>query len=396
MDYYLVAFATLLFLGVLVSVVSDKVGVPALLFFLAVGMFAGSEGPGGIHFDDASIAQLVGVLALVYILFAGGLSTEWTSTRPVMKEGVILATFGVLVTAGIVGAFTKYLLGFSWAESFLLGAIISSTDAAAVFSVLRAKSLHLKGTLKPLLEFESGSNDPMAVFLTVGLIGLLTQPESTAWGMLFAFVLQMVIGSIGGYLMGRVTVYLINRLRLGYDGLYPVLTLSLVLLSYSIVNLLGGNGFLAVYLGGIVIGNQRFLRKRALLSFHEGLAWIMQIAMFVTLGLLVFPSNLVPVMGYGLLIAACLIFVARPISVFLLTTFSGWSLQEKTFISWVGLRGAVPIILATYPLLAGVEQAQFIFNSVFFVVLTSVILQGTTLPIVAKWLKVDANESEYE
>lgn len=393
MDYYLVAFATLLFLGVLVSVVSDKVGVPALLFFLAVGMFAGSDGPGGIHFDDTSIAQLVGVLALVYILFAGGLSTEWTSTRPVLKEGVILATFGVLLTAGIVGAFVKYLLvEFSWAESFLLGAIISSTDAAAVFSVLRAKSLHLKGNLKPLLEFESGSNDPMAVFLTVGLIGLLTQPESSPWGLVFAFILQMAIGLIGGYLMGRVTVHLINRLRLGYDGLYPVLTLSLVLLTYSIVNLLGGNGFLAVYLGGIVIGNQRFLRKRALLSFHEGLAWMMQIAMFVTLGLLVFPSNLVPVMGYGLLIAACLIFVARPISVFLLTAFSGWNLQEKTFISWVGLRGAVPIILATYPLLAGVEQARFIFNTVFFVVLTSVILQGTTLPIVAKWLRVDANE----
>jgi cell volume regulation protein A len=391
MDYYLVAFAALLFAGVLTSIVFDRFGVPALLLFLAIGMLAGSDGPGGFHFDDASLAQLVGVLALIYILFAGGLTTEWAATRPVLKEGVLLATGGVLVTATIVGAFVKYLLDFSWVEGLLLGAIISSTDAAAVFSVLRAKSLHLKGHLKPLLEFESGSNDPMAVFLTVGFIGLLTAPEARPAGMLFAFVLQMLLGAVGGYLMGQVMIFFVRRLRLGHDGLYPVLTLSLVLLTYGVLDLVGGNGFLAVYVAGIVIGNRKFVHKQMLLSFHDGLAWLMQIAMFVTLGLLVFPSRVVPVMGLGVLIAACLIFVARPFSVFLLTAFSGWSLREKAFVSWVGLRGAVPIILATYPLLAGVERAQFMFNVVFFVVITSVVLQGTTLPLVAKWLRVDAD-----
>lgn len=389
MDYYFVAFSALLFAGVLTSIVFDRFGVPALLLFLAIGMLAGSDGPGGFHFEDTAFSQLIGVLALVYILFAGGLTTEWAATRPVLKEGVLLATCGVLPTATIVGIFVKYVLNFSWIEGLLLGAIISSTDAAAVFSVLRAKSLNLKGHLKPLLEFESGSNDPMAVFLTVGFIGLLTDPDARPAGMLLAFVLQMLLGAAGGYIMGQVMIFFVRRLRLGHDGLYPVLTLSLVLLTYGILDLMGGNGFLAVYVAGIVIGNRKFVHKQMLLSFHDGLAWLMQIAMFVTLGLLVFPSRLVPIMGMGVLIAACLIFVARPLSVFLLTAFSGWSLQEKTFVSWVGLRGAVPIILATYPLLAGVERAQFMFNVVFFVVITSVVLQGTTLPLVAKWLRVD-------
>jgi cell volume regulation protein A len=390
MDHYLVALASLLLVGVLSSLVSDRFGVPALLLFLIVGMAAGSEGPGGIYFDDASVAQLVGVLALAFILFSGGLDTDWEATRPVLRDGFVLATVGVSATALIVGTFARLLLGFPWVECLLLGAIVSSTDAAAVFSVLRAKSLHLKGNLKPLLEFESGSNDPMAVFLTVGFVGLLTQPQSSPLGLLASFALQMVIGCVGGYVMGAGTVFLINRLRLAYDGLYPVLTFSLVLLTYAVVNLLGGNGFLAVYLSGIVIGNRKFPRKRLLLSFHDGLAWMMQIAMFVTLGLLVFPSHLVPVVGTGLLIAGCLIFVARPVSVFLCLAMSRWSVRERAFISWVGLRGAVPVILATYPLLAGVERAEFIFNAVFFVVLTSSVLQGTTLPFVARRLGVEA------
>lgn len=389
MDYLLVGFAGLLLLGVLTSVISDRFGVPALLLFLAVGMLAGSDGPGGIHFDNASVAQLIGILALVFILFSGGLDTDWQVTRPIAREALLLATFGVVITAGIVGIFVKYLLGFTWKESLLLGAIVSSTDAAAVFSVLRAKSLRLKGNLKPLLEFESGSNDPMAVFLTVGLISLIQQPDASPWSLFGSFFLQMLLGSIGGYLMGRGILFLVNRLRLGYDGLYPVLTFSLVLLTYGVANSIGGNGFLAVYIAGIVVGNHKFLRKRILHSFHDGLAWMMQISMFVTLGLLVFPSQLLPVMGTGLLIAASLIFIARPLSVFLVLMLSRSNFREKTFISWVGLRGAVPIILATYPLLAGVEKSEFIFNAVFFVVLTSVILQGATLPFVARRLGVE-------
>lgn len=393
MDHILVAFSSLLLLSVLASLVSHKFGVPALLMFLAVGMLAGSEGIGGIHYSDASTAQLVGVLALAFILFAGGLETDWKMTRPVLKAGIVLSTFGVGVTAAIVGVLSKFILGFSWVEGLLLGAIVSSTDAAAVFSVLRSKDVHLKGHLKPLLEFESGSNDPMAVFLTVGLIGLLTQPQSTLWSLVGSFFLQMIIGAIGGYVMGRATMFLVKRLHFGYDGLYPVLTFALVLFTYGIINSIGGNGFLAVYLAGIVVGNQKFIRKRALLSFHDGLAWIMQVAMFLTMGLLVFPSHLVPVLGAGLLIAVSLILVARPISVFLSLAFSQFSLREKTFISWVGLRGAVPIVLAIYPLLAGVNHADMMFNTVFFVVLTSVSFQGTMLPFVAKWLGVHAEES---
>jgi cell volume regulation protein A len=279
---------------------------------------------------------------------------------------------------------------FTIMEGLLLGAIVSSTDAAAVFSILRSKGISLRGQLKPLLEFESGSNDPMAVFLTIGMIQVLTQPESSLWDMVRLFALQMSIGLAAGYVMARVTLYLVNRLKLGYEGLYPVLTLSLALLTYGLSDKLGGNGFLAVYITGIIAGNSKFIHKRSLLQFHDGLAWLMQITMFLTLGLLVFPSHLLPVMGLSLLIAVCLILVARPAGVFLSLLPSPFSFREKAFISWVGLRGAVPIILATFPFLAGILQADLLFNVVFFVVLTSVLLQGTTIQYLARWLRVDA------
>jgi cell volume regulation protein A len=282
------------------------------------------------------------------------------------------------------------LLGFSLVEGLLLGSIVSSTDAAAVFSVLRSKHVGLKGQLKPLLELESGSNDPMALLLTVGLVKLLTQPDLSPVNVIGLFVLQILIGAVVGFGMGRVMLFLVNRLKLGYDGLYPVLTLSVVFLTYGLTNSIGGNGFLAIYLAAIVLGRHDFIHKRSLLRFHDGLAWLMQIAMFLTLGLLVFPSRLIPIIGIALLIAGFLMFVARPASVFvtLLPTALNW--REKAFISWVGLRGAVPIILATFPLLARIPQADFIFNVIFFVVLTSVLLQGTSIPLVAKWLGVDA------
>lgn len=230
----------------------------------------------------------------------------------------------------------------------------------------------------------------MAVFLTIGMIQVLTQPESSLWDMVRLFALQMSIGLAAGYVMARVTLYLVNRLKLGYEGLYPVLTLSLALLTYGLSDKLGGNGFLAVYITGIIAGNSKFIHKRSLLQFHDGLAWLMQITMFLTLGLLVFPSHLLPVMGLSLLIAVCLILVARPAGVFLSLLPSPFSFREKAFISWVGLRGAVPIILATFPFLAGILQADLLFNVVFFVVLTSVLLQGTTIQYLARWLRVDA------
>ncbi len=389
-EYVLIGASILLLISVLVSKISDRFGVPALLLFLILGMLAGSDGFGGIYFDDPALAQFIGIIALVLILFSGGLGTEWNEVRPVLKEGLLLSTLGVLITAVTVGLLASLLLGLSFLEGLLLGSIVSSTDAAAVFSVLRSKGISLKGKLKPLLELESGSNDPMAIFLTVGLIQLITQPGSSVLSLVSLFVQQMLIGLIIGLIMGKVMLVLVNRLKLGYEGLYPVLTLSLVFLTFGLADAIGGSGFLAVYLAGIVLRQQDFLHQKSLLRFHDGLAWIMQIAMFLTLGLLVFPSRLVPIIGVGLLIAGCLMFVARPISVFVSLVPSTLNWREKSFISWVGLRGAAPIILATFPLLAQLEQANLIFNVVFFVVLTSVLLQGTSLPRMAKWLKVDA------
>jgi cell volume regulation protein A len=389
-ELILASVASLLLLSVLTSKVSDRFGIPALLLFLAVGMLAGSDGPGGIYFDDAALSQFIGIIALNLILFAGGLETDWKDIRPVLKEGIILSSFGVLMTALIVGLIAQLLLGFTLLQGLLLGAIVSSTDAAAVFSILRSKSLGLKGKLRPLLELESGSNDPMAVFLTVGLIQLLTQPAFQVSNLVASFALQIVVGIAMGFVFGKVMVLLANRLYLGFEGLYPVLTLSMVFLTYSLTSAAYGNGFLAVYLAGIVAGHQDFVHRRSLIRFHNGMAWLMQIAMFLTLGLLVFPSRLVPIIGTGLLVAAALIFLARPVGVFLSLAFSKIDLREKTFISWVGLRGAVPIILATFPLLSGLPEADSIFNIVFFVVLTSTLLQGASLPYIAKWLKVDA------
>lgn len=385
----LIGASILLLLSVLVSKVSDRFGIPALLLFLILGMLAGSDGLGGIYFDDPALAQSIGVIALILILFSGGLDTEWNGIRPVVKEGLLLSTFGVFITALIVGFFASVLLGWSLVEGLLLGSIVSSTDAAAVFSVLRSKGIGLKNQLKPLLELESGSNDPMAIFLTVGLIRLITQPNLPSVNLIGFFILQMLAGAVLGYGMGRVMPFLINRLKLGYEGLYPVLTLSLVLLTFGLTTAMGGSGFLAVYLAGIVMARHHFIHKRSLVRFHDGLAWLMQIAMFLTLGLLVFPSRLVPIVGIGLLIAGCLMFIARPVSVFVCLLPSALNWREKTFISWVGLRGAVPIILATFPLLARVPQADLIFNVIFFVVLTSVLLQGTSISRMARWLRVD-------
>lgn len=387
-EYILIGASILLLVSVLVSKISDRFGVPALLLFLILGMLAGSEGPGGVYFDDPALAQFIGVIALVLILFSGGLDTEWKHARPVFKEGLLLSTLGVLITALAAGTFAGLLLGLSPLEGLLIGAIVSSTDAAAVFSILRSKGISLRGQLRPLLELESGSNDPMAIFLTIGLIRLITQPGSSPISLIGLFVLQMLVGGVLGYSMGRVMVFLVNRLKLGYEGLYPVLTISLVFFSYGLTDIVGGSGFLAAYVSGAVLGNHDFIHKRSLLRFHDGLAWLMQIAIFLTLGLLIFPSRLIPVMGIGLLIAGFLMFVARPLGIFIGLMPSNLKWKEKTLISWVGLRGAVPIILATFPLLARVPHADLIFNLVFFIVLASVLLQGTSIPLVARWLGV--------
>jgi cell volume regulation protein A len=389
-ELILIVAAGLLLISVLVSKISDSSGIPALILFLAIGMLVGSDGLGLIYFDDPSLTQLIGIVALNLILFAGGLDTQWKDVRPILKYGVALSTLAVFITAVIVGIAAQYILGLTLYQGLLIGAIVSSTDAAAVFSILRSKSLGLKGSLRPLLEFESGSNDPMAVFLTVGMIQLLTQPNAQITGFFSSFILQMIVGVLCGLVFGKILVFLANRIQLGFDGLYPVLTIAMVFLTYGTTNMLYGNGFLATYVAGIVAGHQDFLHRRSVIRFHDGIAWLMQITMFLTLGLLVFPTEIPPIITNGLLIAIILIFLARPVSVFLtLLPTSAFSVKEKLFISWVGLRGAVPIILATYPLLAGLSQADTTFNIVFFVVITSALLQGASIPYVAKWLKVD-------
>ena len=393
-EYILLASAILLVLSIIASKASGRVGIPAVLLFLALGMLAGSEGPGGIYFDDAGLAQHLGVLALVFILFSGGIDTNWQSVRPAIGKALALSTLGVLITAGLVGGFATVVLGFGWIESLLLGAIVSSTDAAAVFSVLRMSNVGLKGELKPLLELESGSNDPMAVFLTIGLTNILVNPAASVVSLVPMFFQQMILGAAFGYAIGRGIVLVINRIKLEYEGLYPVLTVSMVLLTYGLTALIGGNGFLAVYVAGLVMGSKAFIHKRSLMRFHDGLTWLMQIMMFITLGLLVFPSRLVPIIGFGLLVSAFLIFVARPIAVFTTLLPARMHVKEKLFVSWVGLRGALPIILATFPLLAHVPQADAIFNIVFFIVITSALIQGTSIPPVARWLGVDEQAME--
>lgn len=380
--------AILLIISVLASKVSIRLSVPALVIFLLIGMLAGSEGIGGINFDDPLAAQSVGVIALVFILFSGGLDTPVAETRRILGRGIVLSTLGVLITALVVAGGVLLLLDFSPAEAFLVGAIVASTDAAAVFSILRTQKIGLKGNTVPLLELESGSNDPMAIFLTIGAIEVIRQPEMPVTNLLLIFVQQMTLGLIFGLVIGFMTARVINRLRLQADGLYSVFTVGAVLLGYAFTAILGGSGFLAVYILGLVMSSRNFVHKNSLSRFHDALAWLMQIIMFLGLGLLVFPSRLLPIATTGILVAIILIFVARPMSVFIGLLFSQFDFRDKLMISWVGLRGATPIVLATFPLLAGVPKSDTIFNIVFFVVVVSVLLQGSTLIPVAKMLGI--------
>ncbi|WP_292364819.1 MULTISPECIES: potassium/proton antiporter [unclassified Methanoculleus] len=390
LDLVLVGIAVLFLISIVANRFSERLGVPALLIFLAVGMLAGSEGPGGIPFDDPAIAQVIGVIALAYILFSGGLDTRWEQIQPVLWPGIALSTIGVVLTAALLGAFAVLVLGFPPITGLLLGAVVSSTDAAAVFSVLRTAKARLQGNLRPFLEFESGSNDPMAVLLTTGIIALILTPASSIFALVPMFVQQMAVGGLLGYGMGGAIVFLINRLKLESEGLYPVLTLAMVLMTYGLTATLGGSGFIAVYIAGLVMGNSVVLHKKSLIRFHDGIAWLMQIVMFLALGLLVFPSALATAVVPGLLAAIFLILIARPVAVLL--TLLPWKMpvNEKVLVSWVGLRGAVPIILATYPLVAGVPNAETIFNMVFFIVLVSALVHGTSIPSVARWLDLAA------
>ncbi len=376
----------LLIASILANKASFKLGIPTLILFIVVGMLAGSEGIGKIYFDDPGTAQTLGVIALNFILFSGGLDTKWESVKPILWKGVMLSTLGVVLTATIVGLFVHMVTDFSIVEGLLLGAIVSATDASAVFGILRSRNIGLKGGLRPLLELESGSNDPMAYILMLSLTYFISAGDASIWILVLNFFREMILGAIAGYFLGKGMVIVINKIQLDTEGLYPVLMMAMVFFTYSLAHMFGGNGFLAVYLCGLVFGNSSFLHKKSLIRFYDGQAWLMQITMFLTLGLLVYPSDILPIMGIGLLISAVLIFVARPIAVFISMMFFKMKTRHKVFVSWVGLRGAVPIVFATYPLLEGIEKAEMIFNLVFFISVTSVLVQGTTLPVVARWL----------
>ncbi|MGQ1946528.1 potassium/proton antiporter [Geofilum sp. OHC36d9] len=382
----------LLFISIVAGKTTYKFGIPTLLLFLTIGMLAGSEGIGGIHFEDSAITQFIGVVSLNFILFSGGLDTQWSNVKPILKEGLVLSTVGVLLTATILGLFVWRITDFSLFESLLLGSIVSSTDAAAVFSILRGQNVRLKNNIRPTLELESGSNDPMAYVLTITFLSLVINPEKSFWSILLLFIQQMAIGSLAGYLFGRLSKWTINRIGLDFEGLYPVLAITLMFITFSATNFIGGNGFLAIYICAVYLGNHSLIHKTNIMRMFDGLAWLMQIILFLTLGLLVFPSQIVPLIGIGLLIAAVLIFVARPLAVIIAMLPFKTKFRNKIFVSWVGLRGAVPIVFATYPLLAGIEKANLIFNIVFFISVTSVIIQGTSLSVIAKWLKVGTPE----
>lgn len=386
--------SALFFLSILAGKASSRFGVPALLLFLGVGMLFGSDGF-GIQFENIRFAANIGTVALCIILFSGGLDTSISEIRPVMAQGVILATLGVLLTAAITGLIVWWWLGMTLPSagiglmtSLLLASTMASTDSASVFSILRSKGLYLKNNLRPMLELESGSNDPMAYILVISIISIIKQgAQPNYWLVGGSLFLQVGIGAVMGYSLGKLSVRLINRIKIGNDSLYPILLFTLCIFIFSVTYLAKGNGFLAVYIGGLVLGNSKFVHKRSSLNFFDAMAWMSQLIMFLTLGLLVNPHELVPIIIPGLIISFLMIFFSRPLTVFLcLLPFRKMPVKDKTFISWVGLRGAVPIIFAIFPLVANVPHARLIFNIVFFCTLVSLLVQGTSLPFLARWL----------
>ncbi|WP_019022720.1 MULTISPECIES: potassium/proton antiporter [unclassified Thioalkalivibrio] len=381
--------AVVLLGSILSSVVTSRLGVPLLLVFLGIGMLLGPEGPGGVSFENITLAHLIGSAALAIILFDGGMRTPARNFRIGLKPAVGLATVGVLITSGLTGLFAVWWLGLSWLEGLLLGAIVGSTDAAAVFSLLRSRGLELKSRVGATLEIESGSNDPMAIFLTIVLIELILmdQPDFGVV-VLVEFVQQMGLGALLGVGGGLALLALINRVPMS-AGFYPLFALAGALAIFGLTGMVGGSGFLAVYLAGLLLGNRPLEASQNIKRFHDGIAALAQIGMFLMLGMIVTPSELPPVALDAGLVALVLILLARPLAVALCLYPFRFPWREQLFIAWVGLRGAVPIILALFPLLAGLELAEYFFHVVFFVVLISLMVQGWTVASSARWLGLE-------
>lgn len=384
----------LLFVSIIVGKTGYRFGVPALLLFLVVGMLFGSDGL-GLQFHDAEEAQFIGMVALSIILFSGGMDTKFTEIKPILAPGIVLSTAGVLLTALFTGLFIWWLSGMSWTNihlplttSLLLAATMSSTDSASVFAILRSQKMNLKNNLRPMLELESGSNDPMAYMLTIVLIQLIQSSGMGVSQIASSFAIQFIVGAAAGYFLGKLAIVMLNRLNIDNQALYPILLLSFVFFTFSLTDLLKGNGYLAVYIAGMMVGNNKIMYRKEIYTFMDGLTWLFQIIMFLCLGLLVNPHEMLEVAPVALLIGVFMIIVGRPLSVFLCLLPFGRSvtLKSRLFVSWVGLRGAVPIIFATYPVVAEVPGAHVIFNIVFFITIVSLVIQGTTVSKVARLL----------
>lgn len=382
----------MLFFSILASKAGNRFGLPSLLLFLGVGMLFGSDGL-GLQFSSPKVTQFVGMLAMSIILFSGGMDTKIAQIKPVATPGAVLATLGVLATTFLTGSFIYFLFYYlsdhitlTYPESLLLAAVMSSTDSASVFSILRSKGVFLKERLRPTLELESGSNDPMAYMLTLILISYIQEGGMNLSSAGLDLLIQLSVGALFGYLLGKAAVWSINKVNVDNESLYPILLLATAFFTFAGTTLCQGNGYLAVYIAGLVVGNAKVIHKKSMGTFMDGFTWLWQIVMFLTLGLLVNPHEMLPVTGVSILVGIFMIIFARPISVFLcLIPFKNFSFKGKCYVSWVGLRGAAPILFATYPLIAQVPNAHLFFNIVFFITILSLIIQGTTVTAAAKW-----------
>jgi cell volume regulation protein A len=380
----------LLAAGIGGALLADRMRIPGLLLFLGLGMLAGSEGVGGIHFDNTELARTLGTIALILILFEGGLTAGWSEIRPVLGTAASLATIGTTVTALIAGLAAKLIFGLSTLEGMLVGAAIAATDSAAIFAVLRRSRLEKR--LARSLEGESGMNDPVALLLVIGFIEWIQQPGFGIADMAGLLALKLALGTAIGLAMGRLAVAGLNKARLSTDGIYPVATIAIAGLAYGLAEVAHGSGLLATYLTALAIGSANIPARRTIVAFHEGLGWVAQIALFILLGLLVFPSTLGDVAVKGLALSAALIVVARPVAAFVSTVFAPLNAKERLMLGWAGLRGATPIWLATFPVVAGVGAGQELFAIVFFVVVTSTLIQGASFEPLAQWLGLTTDE----
>ncbi|MFW9600553.1 MAG: potassium/proton antiporter [Bacteroides graminisolvens] len=389
--------SVLLIISIVVGKTGYRFGVPALLLFLLVGMFFGSDGL-GLQFNNTHQAQAIGMVALSVILFSGGMDTKIADIKPIMSAGVVLSTAGVLLTALFTGLFIWIISGMSFTNisfplttSLLLAATMSSTDSASVFAILRSQKMNLKHNLRPMLELESGSNDPMAYMLTIVLIQIILSGSMNAGEIAGNLAVQFLVGGAGGYILGKLTVLFLNKINIDNQSLYAILLLGCVFFTFTITDRLHGNGYLAVYIAGMVVGNKKIVFRKEIATFMDGMSWLFQIIMFLTLGLLVNPHEMLNVALVAILVGVFLILIGRPLSVFLcLLPFRKINFKSKLFVSWVGLRGAVPIIFATYPVVAGVEGSNSIFNIVFFITIVSLVVQGTSISFFARLLHLSA------